>query len=132
MKLLDAKHAVPPQDINGKKKAGEFLERLNSTRREHVVDLTDGSDFPWQLFLLSSKVFKVDAFKNCCCDTSGHQGPREREDGGSSCVRRVSEVLRLGRASVRARARARARAMVDELLGRLGLVASGQRLTASS
>jgi hypothetical protein len=132
LKLLDVKHAVPQQDVIGRIKAGEFLEHLNSTRMEHVVDLTDGSAFPWQRYLRSSDTFKVDASKHCCCDTTGHQGPREREDGGSSCVRRVSEVLRLGRASVRARARARARAMVDELLGRLGLVASGQRLTASS
>ena len=92
LKLLDAKHAVPPQDIIGKKLAGEFLEQLNSTRREHVVAATDGSEFHWQCFLRSSKRFAVDASKNCCCDTTGHQGPRAREDGGSSCVRRVSEV----------------------------------------
>ena len=115
LKLLDVKHAVPQQDINGRKKAGEFLEHLNSTRREHVVALTDGSEFHWQRFSRSSKRFAVDASKNWCCDTTGHQGPRAREDGGSICMRRVSEVLRLGRASVRARARARARAMVDEL-----------------
>ena len=125
MKLLDAKHAVPPQDITGRKLAGEFLEQLNSTRRDHFVALTNGSAFHWQRFLRSSNLFKVDASKNCCCDATGHQGPRAREDGGSSCVRRVSEVLRLGRASVRASVRARARAMVDELLGRLGLVAIG-------
>ena len=122
-RIRGAQHAVPPQDIIGRKNAGEFLEHLNSTRMEHVVDLTDGSAFPWQRYLRSSDTFKVDASKHCCCDTTGHQGPRAREDGGSSCARRVSEVLRLGRASSRATARARAR--VDELLGRLGLVASG-------
>ena len=93
LKLLDVKHAVPQQDVIGRIKAGEFLDNLNTTRWDDFLDLTDGSaGFFWQRYLLSSDTFKVDASKHCCCDTTGHQGPREREDGGSSCVRRVSEV----------------------------------------